>query len=71
MIKEPEKPFEKIEYVFTEDYSNVLIADIGIIIVLLLLSWRWREQRIAMFVGASLYGLFTALWHFPPGLLSY
>ena len=71
MIKEPEKPFEKIEYVFTEDYSNVLIADIGIIIVLLLLSWRWREQRIAMFVCASLYGLFTALWPFPPGLLSY
>tara|TARA_B100000686_G_C15963608_1_gene559304 strand:- start:103 stop:318 length:216 start_codon:yes stop_codon:yes gene_type:complete len=71
MIKEPEKPFEKIQYVWTEDYTNVLIADISIIIFLLILCWRWKEQRTLMLVGTALYSFFTVMWHFPPGLLTY
>ena len=62
---------EKTELVWTTDYTNVLIADISIIVFLILLSWLWREQRLGLFVGAMIYGGFTALWHFPPGLLSY
>ncbi len=59
------------ELVFTTDYSNVLIADISIVVVLLLLTIFWVEQRITMFVGFCLYGFFTVMWHYPPGLLSY
>ena len=62
---------EKTELVWTTDYTNVLIADISIIVFLILLSWLWREQRLGLFVGAMIYGGFTALWHFPPGLLTY
>ena len=62
---------EKTELVRTIDYTNVLIADISIIVFLILLSWLWREQRLLMFVGASLYSLFTVLWHYPPGILTY
>jgi len=62
---------EKTEMVWTTDYTNVLIADISIVILFLLLTLFWREQRLGLFVGASLYGLFTVLWHFPPGLLTY
>ena len=62
---------EKTELVWTTDYTNVLIADISIIVFLILLSWLWQEQRLLMFVGASLYCLFTVLWHYPPGILSY
>jgi len=62
---------EKTELVRTIDYTNVLIGDISIIIGLVLLSWLWREQRLLMFVGASLYSLFTVLWHYPPGILTY
>ena len=62
---------EKTELVWTTDYTNVLIADISIIVFLILLSWLWREQRLLMFVGASLYSLFTVLWHYPPGILTY
>ena len=62
---------EKTEMVWTTDYTNVLIADISIVIFLILLSWLWREQRLGLFVGAMIYGGFTALWHFPPGLLTY
>ena len=61
----------KTELVWTTDYTNVLIADISIIVFLILLSWLWREQRLGLFVGAMIYGGFTALWHFPPGLLTY
>ncbi|SVB57561.1 uncharacterized protein METZ01_LOCUS210415 [marine metagenome] len=57
--------------VWTTDYTNVLIADISIVVFLILLSWLWREQRLGLFVGAMIYGGFTALWHFPPGLLTY
>ncbi len=67
MNKEP----EKIEYVFTTDYTNVLIGDISIVIGLMLLTIFWKEQRILMLVGTLLYGLFATLWHFPPGLLNY
>ena len=62
---------EKTEMVWTTDYTNVLIADISIVIFLILLSWLWREQRLGLFVGAMIYGGFTALWHFPPGLITY
>jgi len=62
---------EKTEMVWTTDYTNVLIADISIVVFLILLSWLWREQRLGLFVGAMIYGGFTALWHFPPGLLTY
>ena len=62
---------EKTELVRTIDYTNVLIADISIIVFLILLPWLWREQRLLMFVGASLYSLFTVLWHYPPGILTY
>ena len=62
---------EKTELVRTIDYTNVLIGDISIIIGLVLLSWLWSEQRILMFVGASLYSFFTVMWHFPPELLTY
>ena len=62
---------EKTEMVWTTDYTNVLIADISIVVFLVLLSWLWREQRLGLFVGAMIYGGFTALWHFPPGLLTY
>ena len=62
---------EKTEMVWTTDYTNVLIADISIVIFLILLSWFWQEQRLGLFVGAMIYGGFTALWHFPPGLLTY
>ena len=61
----------KTQLVWTVDYTNVLIADICIIIGLLLLSWFWREQRLLMFVGATLYSFFTVVWHYPPGLLTY
>ena len=62
---------EKTELVWTTDYTNVLIADISIIVFLILLSWLWREQRLGLFVAAMIYGGFTALWHFPPGLMTY
>ncbi len=65
------KPESKVEYIFTTDYTNVLIADATITGILLLLAIFWREQRITMFVGFCLYGFFTTMWHFPPGLLSY
>ena len=68
---EKEKVFEKTQYVFTTDYTNVLIADISITIGLLLLALFWKEQRLGIFVGAMIYGGFTTLWHFPPGLLTY
>ena len=71
MIKEPEKPFEKIQYVWTEDYTNVLIGDISIVIGLMLLTIFWKEQRILMLVGTLLYGSFATLWPFPRGLISY
>ena len=71
MIKEPEKPFEKIQYVWTTDYTNVLIGDISIIIALMLLTIFWKEQRTLMLVGTALYSFFTVMWHFPPGLLTY
>jgi len=70
MIEKTEKVFERTQYVFTTDYTNVLIADISIVISLLLLTLFWKEQRTLMLVGALLYGGFTALWHFPPGLMS-
>ena len=62
---------KKTELVKTVDYTNVLIADISIVIFFLLLTLFWREQRLGLFVGALIYGLFTVLWHFQPGLLSY
>jgi len=62
---------KKTEMVWTTDYTNVLIADISIVVFLILLSWLWREQRLGIFVGAMIYGGFTALWHFPPEVLSY
>ena len=62
---------KKTELVKTVDYTNVLIADISIVIFFLLLTLFWREQRLGLFVGALIYGLFTVLWHFPPGLMSY
>ncbi len=62
---------EKTEMVWTTDYTNVLIADISIVVFLILLSWLWREQRLGIFVGAMIYGGFTALWHFPPGIITY
>jgi hypothetical protein len=71
MIEKTEKVFKKVEYVFTTDYTNVLIADISFIIVLLGLSFFWEEQRTLMFVGFSLYSLFSVLWHFPPGIMTY
>ena len=61
----------KEELVWTVDYTNVLIGDICIIIGLLILSWRWKEQRLLMFVGASLYSFFTVMWHWPPGIINY
>ena len=61
----------KKELVWTTDYTNVLIADISIIIVLMLLTVFWKDQRILMFVGLSIYSFFTVLWHFPPGLITY
>jgi|TARA_B110001454_G_scaffold2191_1_gene1986 hypothetical protein len=71
MIEKTEKVFKKVEYVFTTDYTNVLIADISFIIVLLALAFFWEEQRTLMFVGFSLYSLFSVLWHFPPGIMTY
>jgi len=62
---------KKTEMVWTTDYTNVLIADISIVVFLILLSWLWREQRLGIFVGAMIYGGFTALWHFLPEVLSY
>jgi hypothetical protein len=64
MIEKTEKVFKKTEYVFTTDYTNVLIADISIIIVLLVLSFFWKEQRTLMFVGFLLYSLFSGSWHY-------
>ena len=61
----------KKELVWTTDYTNVLIADISIIIVLMLLTVFWKDQRILMLVGTALYSFFTVMWHFPPGLLTY
>ena len=66
-----ENKTERITYVFTEDFTKVLYADIMIIIVLFLLTLFWKEQRITMMVGLGLYSFFTVMWHFPPGLLTY
>ncbi len=55
----------------TINYDNVLIADISIVIGLFILALFWKEQRLGIFVSAIIYGTFTALWHFPPGLMSY
>ena len=52
----------KKELVWTTDYTNVLIADISIIIVLMLLTVFWKDQRILMFVGLSIYS-FLSLIH--------
>ena len=66
-----ENKTERITYVFTEDFTKVLYADIMIIIVLFLLTLFWKEQRITMMVGLGLYSFFTVMWPFPPGLLTY
>ena len=62
---------EKTELVWTTDYTNVLIADISIIVFLILLSWGWEKQRLGLFVASMIYLFFTYMWHYPPGLLSY
>ena len=61
----------KTELVWTINYDNVFYMDIAIVLGLLLLTLFWKEQRTLMLVGALLYGGFAALWHFPPGLMSY
>ncbi len=61
----------KEQLVWTTDYTNVLIADTVIVILLLILSLLWREQRLGVFVGAMIYGFFATMWHYPPGIISY
>ena len=70
MIEKTEKVFKKVEYVFTTDYTNVLIADISFIIIVLTLSLLWKEQQAALITGGMLYFVLTILWHFPPGIMN-
>tara|TARA_Y100000356_G_scaffold65279_1_gene53532 strand:- start:245 stop:427 length:183 start_codon:yes stop_codon:yes gene_type:complete len=55
---------EFITYVRTEDFTNVLYADISILVVILLLTVLWKEQRALMIAGLALYSFSTFLWHY-------
>ena len=55
---------EFITYVRTEDFTNVLYADISILVVILLLTVLWKEQRVLMIAGLALYSFSTFLWHY-------
>ena len=55
---------EFITYVRTEDFTNVLYADISILVVILLLTVLWKEQRVLMITGLALYSFSTFLWHY-------
>ena len=52
----------------TIDYTNVLIAD-GVIVLLLLISAViFKTQRTGLIACGLLYGFFTYAWHFGFGL---
>ncbi len=39
--------------------------DIAVVILFLIISLFWKEQRLGLIVGAMIYLFFTLLWHIP------
>ena len=39
--------------------------DIAVVIMFLIISLFWKQQRLGLIVGAKNYLFFTLLWHIP------
>ena len=39
--------------------------DIAVVILFLIISLFWKEQRLGLIVGSMIYLFFTLLWHIP------
>jgi len=50
---------------------GIFTADLSFIIFMLTLSLLWKEQQLAIISGSMIYLIFTLMWHFPPGILTY